>query len=520
MRGELYEYFGEMLSQADIAKKEGINRSTLSDWYKKTGNMIEAVEGAKKSLAQRNIEYNGEILSLKAISVKEDVKFESLKKNWEDTEYDIYKAVKLTKKSQLKRNGSIEYNGEMMTILAISNMEELEHHALGRYYEKTGNIYESVELAKKAKERHNGTIPYKGQMMTITGIANLEKIKRDTLKAYYELYGNIEKAVFITKESQAKRKQALLRGKKATYEELSNYLGISTFNLEKMINDGYSPDEIEKKIKKGVKKEEQLKFNEDSLYSYCIKNSYNYWVINYMIKTFNKTPEEAIRLYLENGQKVPTKWIYEKYNLLFKHLLLNYGLDSNRIIKIMKDNNCGIEKAIDELIFASDNDKNDLKIAEINWLKELYSFLKELSPEEFEEAKKTFYIDNRELNFMQEKGNKIELIKRQLLLFEFSNIINEWTLDELIEMMNLYEITDEEKRIIVIDLYSPFENKIINPTDEFNNRHNQLKNAIIDSSFTIDDVTEEEKKIIEIKRNILTNIINEQSKKIEGIPFK
>ena len=124
MRGELYEYFGEMLSQADIAKKEGINRSTLSDWYKKTGNMIEAVEGAKKSLAQRNIEYNGEILSLKAISVKEDVKFESLKKNWEDTEYDIYKAVKLTKKSQLERNGSIEYNGKMMTILAISNMEE------------------------------------------------------------------------------------------------------------------------------------------------------------------------------------------------------------------------------------------------------------------------------------------------------------------------------------------------------------------------------------------------------------
>ena len=56
MRGELYEYFGEMLSQADIAKKEGINRSTLSDWYKKTGNMIEAVEGAKKSLAQRNID--------------------------------------------------------------------------------------------------------------------------------------------------------------------------------------------------------------------------------------------------------------------------------------------------------------------------------------------------------------------------------------------------------------------------------------------------------------------------------
>lgn len=83
MRGELYEYNGEMLSQADIAKKEGINRSTLADWYKKTGNMIEAVEGAKRSLAQRNI----------------------------------------------------EYNGKMMTILAISNMEKLEHHAFGSYYD-------------------------------------------------------------------------------------------------------------------------------------------------------------------------------------------------------------------------------------------------------------------------------------------------------------------------------------------------------------------------------------------------
>lgn len=35
MRGELYEYNGQMMSQADISKLEGINRQTLSDWYKK-----------------------------------------------------------------------------------------------------------------------------------------------------------------------------------------------------------------------------------------------------------------------------------------------------------------------------------------------------------------------------------------------------------------------------------------------------------------------------------------------------
>ena len=52
-----------------------------------------------------------------------------------------------------------------------------------------------------------------------------------------------------------------------------------------------------------------------------------------------QAPEEAVKAYVENGQQLPTKWIYEKYDLLFKHLVLRYGLDSNRIIKIMKDNN-------------------------------------------------------------------------------------------------------------------------------------------------------------------------------------
>ena len=94
MKGELYNYNGHLLSQADIAKLEGINRSTLADWYKKTGDMIKAVEGAKKTLEQRKIQYYDKILSLTAISVKEKIKFESLKKYYEETN-DIYLAVKL-----------------------------------------------------------------------------------------------------------------------------------------------------------------------------------------------------------------------------------------------------------------------------------------------------------------------------------------------------------------------------------------------------------------------------------------
>ena len=151
MRGELYEYNGQMLSQAEIARLEGINRQTLADWYKKTGDMSLAVAGAKKSSAQRNISYYDEILSLKAISEKENIKFESLKKFYEQTN-DIYEAVRLTKEAQLKRNGSILYNGKMMSMSAIALETGLERHALTRYYEQTGDIYKSIELAKEAKE--------------------------------------------------------------------------------------------------------------------------------------------------------------------------------------------------------------------------------------------------------------------------------------------------------------------------------------------------------------------------------
>lgn len=512
MRGELYEYNGEMLSQADIAKKEGINRQTLSDWYKKTKNMVDAVAGAKESQKQRNINYNGEILSLKAIAVKEKVKFESLKKFWIESEKDIYLAVQKTKEAQAKRNGDILYKGKMMTAFAIANMEDLDAKSLRRHIATSNSIEEAVEKTKKARDLHRGTIEYHGEIMSISGIAIKEGIKGTTLKEYYELYGNIDKAVFITKEAQNKRKQALLRGKKASYEDLSKYFGISTIKLEKLLEKGYTPEQIEKKIKKGVKKEEQLKINEDSLYRYCLDNSYNYWVINNLIKTYGKTPEEAIKFYLENGQQVPTKWIYEKYNILFKHLMLNFGIDSNRVIKIMKENNFGIEQALEELVFITENDNNGYKLAEISWLKECYSFLKDLPQEELEEAKVALYIDDREMRFLSEKGSKIELIRRQLLLFEFSQILDEWPEEEINEMMDLYGLSNSEKSSIILDLYIPFKNQVINPTDEYIKRQELIKKKILDESFEIKDLTELEKMEIINKRKKLLKIFSKETK--------
>ena len=523
MKGELYEYNDKMMTQAEIARLEGINRSTLADWYKKTGNMYEAVKGAKKSQAQRNISYYGDVLSLKAISVKEQVKFESLKKNYEELE-DIYKAVEKTKKDQLKRNGDIPYNGKNMTIYAIANLEEVGNKSLAKYYQETDDIYEAVRLAKQAQDNHNGTILYKEQMMTISGIANLEGIKKETLRKYYELYDNIEKAVFITKEAQLKRKQAILRGKQTDYSELSKCFGISVIKLDKLLSSGKTPEEIEKETNiRG--RNTILTINEESLYKYCLDNSYNYWVIYYMITTYGKTAEEAVQAYVDYGQQVPTKWIYEKFHILFKHLMLNFGIDSNRIIKFIKEEHCSIENAITKIIFVSNNQQNDFSQIEIEWMKELYSFLIDCNDEEKNEAIDTFYITKRELEFLNKKGAKIEQIKRQILLFEFSSIIDDWDIKDLLEMFDLYNINDDEIKIIFSELYKPFDENIINPSAEFLQQKKIIDNFLFDSNLKNEDIqnsimiSEEEKLGIIAKRTKIISIFEarkENHKKMGG----
>jgi len=523
LKGELYEYNDTMMTQAEIARLEGINRSTLADWYKKTGNMYKAVEGAKKSQAQRNISYYDEVLSLKGIAVKEQVKFESLKKNYEVLK-DIYKAVEKTKQNQLKRNGDILYNDKNMTIYAIANLEEVGNKSLAKYYQETNDIYEAVRLAKKAQDNHNGTILYKGQMMTISGIANLEGIKRETLRKYYELYDNIEKAVFITKESQLKRKQASLRGKQADYSELSKCFGISIFKLDKLLSSGKTPEEVEKEVNiRG--KNITLTINEESLYKYCLDNFYNYWVIYYMITTYGKTVEESVKAYVDNGQQVPTKWIYEKFHVLFKHLMLKFGIDSNRIIKIIKEEHCSIEDAITKIVFVSNNQENDFSKIEIEWMKELYSFLIDCNDEEKQETINTFYITERELEFLNKKGIKIEQIKRQILLFEFSSIIDDWDVKDLIEMFELYNISDDEIKIIFSELYKPFDENIINPSPDFLQHKEIIDSLLFDSNIKIEDIqksimiSDNERLSIIIKREKMKSIFEsrkENHKKIGG----
>ena len=57
----------------------------------------------------------------------------------------------------------------------------------------------------------------------------------------------------------------------------------------------------------------------------------------------------------------------------------------------MKDNNCSVKETIIKLVFISNNDNNDLKKAEIDWMEELFSFIKDTHENEYLEVKEAFY---------------------------------------------------------------------------------------------------------------------------------
>lgn len=481
MQGKLYDYNGEQLLVSQIAHLEGISRQTLEDWIKRTDNIYDAVKGVKESLRTREIEYYGETLSLTAIAKKEQIKRETLKKYFDKTN-NIYEAVKICKKSKEQRKGTIPYNGKKMTIHAIALLEDVERHALKRYYDKTNDIEKAVKLAKQMKEEHNGTIPYKGSLMTIHAIAKLEHIKKETLSKYYEIYDNIEKAVMITKLGQVKRKESLLKNQTKTIEEASKELNISTIRLSNMIDSGITLDEIDKKQKENNrgKRDKFIKIDEETLFKYCLDNGLNYTVIYNMITTYNKTPEQAIKEYKKNGQKVPHKWIYEKYNILLKHIFITFGIDSNRLIRTMRDNNISLEQALERIVFISYNNSNFTNI-EIEWLYELYNFLKECDTLEYDNAKKTFFITEKEIRLLKQKQDKIKEIKKHILLYEFSEVLDIWNEQELIEMFELYNINEKDIETIVLDLYLPYDSKVINPNEDILNRKKYLNKVVKDT---------------------------------------
>ena len=514
-------YNGQMLSVRAIAKLEGLPKSSLQQRYAETKDIYEAVKLTKEGTAKiKRILYNGQIQSIDAIAKIEGVASDSLRNNFYKFK-DIYEAIKITKERQQpwksEKPKSILYNGQELSLPKIAELESIAETTLNRKYKETQDIYEAVKLAKESKERkkesvsqvsYNGKIctiteiakieeidpaglrkkyaetqdiyeaikltrekkhtriSYNGQIYTISEIARLEGVNPLTLKGKFEKTHDIDKAIMLSKliRSKTERRREIVQTKEfgnLTYYDVSLIVGIKYSVLEKLLDQGNSIDDIinsKEIISKTSTPREKIKLeNGQSLNEYCIENKLNYNCIYRAMKTYGKTLEEAVASYNANGQVAPSQWIYEKYGLLLRHLMLKESIDIHRVVTYMRNDYLPLEEATEKYIIRSNAEKTGL---EKYWMEELYDVLADdsLSKEDYDGYVQTFYVDDQEENCIKKSKEQFNNIKRKLLLFELSEVLEEgiFSPEEEKRLFEEYNITEDEVDVIFKDLYKRF----------------------------------------------------------------
>lgn len=535
------EFYGKMLAIYAIARIEGIERVTLRKYYDMYGDIYLAVNKCKEireKLEATKIEYNGEMLAIYAIAQREGIGASSLRKYYDEYK-DIYLAVNECKEIRRKlEETKIEYNGEMLAMRTIAQRVGTTGDTLKRYYEQTGDIYEAIkQYYQKKDEYESGRIEYKGELKFLRTIAKDEGVAETTLRRYYKKYGNIDKAVYMAKIQRSRNQKVTIRNTELSLSDLSIVLGIKESELLNMLNSGMKIDDIKKlkteKPRKSPMSNKKLVLpNGQSLLEYCIENGLNFSCIYYSIHTYGKTMEEAIKHYREKGQEIPSSWIYEKYGILLKHLLLNNNINSQRVVSYMRKENISLNDALEEYVLRKNSKEANV---DYDWMHELYSVLTdENMKDEYDAFKNTFYVTDQEEECIIKSYDEIENLQRKLLLYEIAEAFkaNVFEETEKEELLKIYEVTEDEVETIFLDFYNYFENKI-----KLTEKEQRRKEEISDIAkkwyylsgderkdiLDINNVTNYEQSVIEkLSQNITKykNIINARgNKKMEGVSF-
>ena len=406
------------------------------------------------------IEFYGEMLSMRAIALKIGVSRDTLQKHF-DKFQDIYEAEKICRKIIEEKNESlIEYNGELLAIQTIAKRERIKDaKTLKKYYERTGDIYEAVkQYYQKKDEYESSRIEYKGELKFLRTIAKDEGVAETTLDRYYKKYGNIDKAVYMAKIQRSRNQKVTIRNTELSLSDLSIVLGIKESELLNMLNSGMKIDDIKKSKTKKTRKspmsnKKLLLPNGQSLLEYCIENGLNFSCIYYSINTYGKTIEEAIKHYKEKGQEIPSSWIYEKYGLLLKHLLLNNNVNSQRVVSYMRKENISLNDALEEYVLRRNSKEANV---DYDWMHELYSVLTdENMKDEYDAFKSTFYVTDQEEECIIKSYDEVENLQRKLLLYEIAEAFkaNVFEGAEKEELLKIYEVTEDEVETIFLDFY-------------------------------------------------------------------
>ena len=509
-QASLIDYNGEKLAMQTIAKKVGIkDAKTLKKYYEQTGDIYLAIEKCNES----KIEYNGELLTLDAIAKREGLKRDTLERNYNNTE-NIYDAVKVClEKKKKAEEAKVTYKGESRTITSVAKELGISKETLKKYYKKSESIEKAIEMFNKNKQEvEESKIEYKGDYKFLKAIAREEAVAETTLTRYFQKYNNIDKAVFMAKIQREKSKRVKIKGGNVNLYDLSIILGVKYSELIICLKNGMSIEEIKKQKPNNskrmkLKQEYTILSSGQTLLEYCVENGLNYAFIYRAINTYGKTIEEAVQEYRKNGSNMPRNWVFEKYGVLLRHLMTSSNIDIQRVVDYMRKEQISMSEAIEKYVIRRNSKDNKL---DSDWMQEVYGILTdENMSDEYEEFKNTFYIDEKEEECIIKSQREIQALERKLLLFEIAEVIEEntFSIEELPELLQIYEVQADEVETIFLDLYSKFEKGIILGEEQSQLKRREVLNEITRKWYYLgqeererilkdNEVTDEEKQMI------------------------
>ena len=509
-QASLIDYNGEKLAMQTIAKKVGIkDAKTLKKYYEQTGDIYLAIEKCNES----KIEYNGELLTLDAIAKREGLKRDTLERNYNNTE-NIYDAVKVClEKKKKAEEAKVTYKGESRTITSVAKELGISKETLKKYYKKSESIEKAIEMFNKNKQEvEDSKIEYKGDHKFLKAIAREEAVAETTLTRYFQKYNNIDKAVFMAKIQREKSKRVKIKGGNVNLYDLSIILGVKYSELIICLKNGMSIEEIKKQKPNNskrmkLKQEYTILSSGQTLLEYCLENGVNYAFIYRAINTYGKTIEEAVQEYRKNGSNMPRNWVFEKYGVLLRHLMTSSNIDIQRVVDYMRKEQISMSEAIEKYVIRRNSKDNKL---DSDWMQEVYGILTdENMSDEYEEFKNTFYIDETEEECIIKSQREIQALERKLLLFEIAEVIEEntFSIEELPELLQIYEVQADEVETIFLDLYSKFEKGIILGEEQSQLKRREVLNEITRKWYYLgqeererilkdNEVTDEEKQMI------------------------
>ena len=403
-----------------------------------------------------------------------------------------------------------EFEGEMLSAKVIAGKVELAPSTLYKYLKQGFSLYDAIEEGKKqsqkvfkTKPKTNNRIakkyPYLDGLYTVEEIASMENISEEPI------YRRLKKGMTVKDEVESIKKNISTKYpfRKGFYSiyKISLVTGVPKYFLESKLDTDreYTEEEIEKLVssynrevlmvgsitlfryclenqynynaifhyikKNGVTPEEAIAhylkseprnrgevimMGDVTLAQYCLQNQYNYESIFYSIKKRGCTPEEAINIYLYEGQRNFNSYLFSLGNVLLSHFFIKERLPHRYITDRMRKGD-NVEEAIAASIFLSGENYANRDIRNV-----LYDKYRELGYEEL--MKQDIQEEHKE--YITSKHNRIlEVMKKYHLYQAVSLLSSDLSKEDRALLLERLSLTEEDLWNCEEELFEGFEER-------------------------------------------------------------